>query len=288
MNIGLGAGVLKNESDLTDDLLACPAAFLTFGSYTLLERAGNKDPTYYFDEATQTSYNAIGLKNPGVAVAADIIPAISKRVHKAKKRFRLSLAPTAPGHLHKMLQQTAIMPLRRLVDQYEFNAACPNHNEGKHLHEVLSRDPKALRGLLEETKGFALEARQKALKIAPDTDEEMLRRTIDLCIEFGIGSIVSGNTHKVGTPFIGGKPMISVPFCGQGGTALLESSIKQMKLLAKIRKERKAPIKLVACGGISTGEHVRRYEDAGADEGQVATAFIQYKAKIFQDILIAA
>ncbi len=286
MDIGIGAGVLKHEAHLTQDLLDCPASFLTFGSYTLLERAGNGDPTYYFDEATQTSYNAIGLKNPGAAAAAEMIPVLSQRIHDAGKRFQLSLAPTKPGELRQMLNIVTLMPLRALVDKYKFNAACPNHRDGEKLHDVLARDPVALRELLEETVGAALRPSQKALKIAPETDEETLRQIVDLCVEFGIGHIVSGNTRKVATPVIHGKKMISVDFCGQAGAAILEAGIAQMKLLAKICEERKATLKLTACGGGSRGEHMRRYEDAGADELQVVTAFIEYKAKIFQDMLI--
>ena len=283
--IGLGAGVVKGPSHLTADLLACPASFVVWGSNTEFEREGNPDPTYYYDEETGASYNAIGLKNSGSEKVPSMFKEMARLAEEADKKLRISLAPTGPGSLRKSLMRTVITPLRTALE-YELNAACPNHREGDHLHEVLACDPQALRELLEETHGFQLMSSQTALKIAPDTDEDMLRRTIDLCIEFDIGGLVSSNTRKVPAPVVDGKPMISVDFCGQAGAPLLEDGLKQMATLAKIRKERGAKLKLTACGGISEGVHAKRYEEAGADEAQVVTGFLQFGGRVFEDIYI--
>lgn len=283
--IGLGAGVVKGTTHLTDELLSCPATFFLWGSSTLLHREGNKEPTYYYDEETGASYNAIGLKNFGADAASNMAEEVWTKAEKADKKVRMSLAPTGPGTLRATLIRTAITPLRTMFE-YEFNAACPNHREGDHLHEILACDRHALRELLEETRGFGLTPSQTALKIAPDTSEDMLRQTLDLCLEFGIGKIVSSNTRKVQTPVVNGKPMISVDFCGQAGTPLLETGLKQMALLAKIREEKKAKILLTACGGISQGVHARRYQEAGADEAQVVTAYLKFGGRVFEDIYV--
>jgi dihydroorotate dehydrogenase len=284
--IGLGAGVYKKPEQLSNDFLACAAESATMGSDTLLARKGNPDPTYYFDEKTGNSYNAVGLRGEGTKITAQWLPDVKGRLYGANKRLRQSLAPTKPGDMREMLNQLAIMPFRTLVDQYEFNAACPNHRDGEKLHDVLVCDPIALRELLEETKGFGLKREQRALKIAPDTEEDMLRRIFDLCEEFDIGAIVSSNTRRVSTPVVDGKAMISVAFCGQAGTALLEPGIAQMKLLAKIREEYRSKMRLIGCGGISQGGHARRYEEAGADELQIVTGYLQYGPRVFEEILV--
>jgi dihydroorotate dehydrogenase len=188
--------------------------------------------------------------------------------------------------MKKMLEQTAFNPLRTTVDQYEFNAACPNHRDGERLHPVLVCDPAALRELLEETKEFGLSRQQRSLKIAPETGEDMLRRVFDLCEEFEIGAIVSSNTRRVPTPVVDGKPVISVEFCGEAGKALLEPGITQMKALAKLREERRSSMKLIGCGGIATGEDARRYEEAGADELQIVTGYLKYGPRVFEEVLM--
>lgn len=283
MDIGLGAGIVKEPAHLTDDLLACPASFVVWGSITALHREGNPEPNYYQDDETGASYNAIGLKNPGAAAAASMVKEMSAKAEEVGKKLRASFAPTGPGSLRAALTHLAIMPYRTLIDRSEFNAACPNHREGEKLHDVLACDPVALRELLEETRGFYLEPGQKALKIAPDTSEDMLRRTVDLCQEFEIGSIVSGNTRKMRTPVVDDTPTISVEYCGLGGAPLLAANLKQIELLARIREERGAKLILTACGGASTGEHARQYQDAGADELEIVTGYLRFGGRVFQD-----
>ena len=179
------------------------------------------------------------------------------------------------------LGDSNIKMIRQYIDEVEVNAACPNHRGGKGLHPVLAHDPKALEELMAETENFQL---QKAIKIAPSMKESSLNSVMELCTQFRFSTIVSGNT-LLGNSTIDGEQRLSVDKGGQAGTILLDIGVSQIKHLAPLCREQH--IKLIACGGVLSAEAFIEYDNVGADEVQIATGFMQYGPKIFQDIYTA-
>lgn len=281
--IGLAAGMIKTLTQMEQSRsLLDLASHITFGSFTLELREGNKEPTYYFDDKTQNSINAVGLTNQGLeSFLIYDLPHLIEIFHKKGVSIRISLAPLGPGDLTKMCTMLNQSPLRQYIDEVEVNAACPNHRGSKGLHAVLAHDTKALKELMAETEHLEL---QRAIKLAPEMKESSLSSVVELCTQFGFSTIVSGNT-LLGSSTIDGKQRLSVDKGGQAGAILLDIGVGQINYLAPLCKE--GHIKLIACGGVLSTRAFIEYDNVGADEVQIATGFMQYGPKIFQDILTA-
>lgn len=282
-SVGIAAGMIKSAEHIQPELAGF-VRFITFGSFTLDKREGNKEPVYYFDDATNTSINAIGLKNEGLAhFLAHELPKIIEIAKQTGFKICISLAPLQHGDLKKMFAMANRSEYLKDVHRIEINAACPNHREGQDLQPVLAYDPVAIRLLLEETKGSAI---PKALKIAPDTTEETLRAIVELCIKYGIDYIVSGNTRRQSSLF-NGQQKLSVTHGGAAGAPLLESGVAQVAQLKLIIREFPVILRpaIIGCGGIMNASALRAYKDAGAIEAQVATLYYQYGVRGVQDLL---
>lgn len=282
IRIGLAAGFLKEPSHLTDSLLRSAASFLTFGG-TEQARPGNPEPRTYAFPTMDRYVNAVNLENPGSTTMASYLPEVAARMQKAEKGLRINLTPTGSGSITRSLARLNLMPLRTWVELYEINVACPNHKDAGTLHDVLAHDPAAIRTVLDETVEFV---GPFALKLAPDTDAETLRAIVDLCAEYRMKQITSGNTRRIETPIVDGRPVLhpSISHCGESGAPLVESNLRQVETLCTIIHKGGHQIRVSACGGILSGEVLRRYEDAGAKEGQIAAGYAMFKESIFSSV----
>ena len=163
-HIGIAAGLIKRAGHV-DEGLPSLVSHVTFGSFTLEPRDGNKEPVYWFDEATGMSLNAVELKNQGIEdFLWNDLPML-EHLPRAGCEVRISLAPLKSGDLAEMIRVLFRYQLTNpVVSEIEVNAACPNHkDESGRLHDVLAHDPNALNELMSE----AMEYRgPKAIKIA--------------------------------------------------------------------------------------------------------------------------
>lgn len=287
--IGIAAGMIKTASQFKrhntpHTHLPDLASHVTFGSFTVAAREGNKEPVFWYDPETKTSINAVNLANFGLQSFVTLdVPELLPLFEGEDCKFRISLAPLKSGDLKAM---TALMngtDWRSLLHEVEFNTACPNHLGEEGLHPVLAHDPQAVEALLMEARALA---HRSAIKIAPDMTDETLEEIIMLCIKYGVKTIVSANTRRHSST-IESAQRLSVPQGGLAGLPLLESGVKQVRTLRRIMEEQHIKgIKIVASGGILTAEASAAYGDAGAEEGQVATLFNQYGARGLQDLLV--
>lgn len=280
--IGLAAGMIKSYRQLEGSIgLIDMASHITFGSFTLSEHEGNPEPTYWFNNETNSSINAVGLDNKGLlAFLIDDLQQIANVCEDSITKIRISLAPLAYGDLTKMVTVLNLLPerLKNAIFEIEINAACPNHKMVDQRHETLSHDPDALNNLMLEAKPLDM---RKAIKISPNMERSHLNRLIQCCLVYGFSTIVSGNTLPR-SAFINGEQRLSVERGGQGGAILFEPGVHQVKYLAPHCKANN--IYLIGCGGILSHEHYRAYCEAGADEAQLATGFAEYGPNIFRDL----
>jgi dihydroorotate dehydrogenase len=268
-DVGIAAGMLKNESDFDKKAMASVAS-LAVGSFTLLQRGGNKEPTSFWDEESQTGFNAIGLRNQSLAVfLAEEAPLLRKLFNETRTQVDVSLAPTEKDELREMCrilkQNQHALPVRFA----EVNAACPNHRKGENLQPVLAYDPEAVDELLMELKDCPYAV---SLKIAPDTPAGILFEIVKLCIKYDVKEIVSGNTR--GSEAIWkDKPVLSVPRGGKSGKPLFEDAVEQVAILKTIIDEQHSDIKVRGIGGIFTTEDIAIMRNVGADSVSVASLF---------------
>ncbi len=279
----IAAGMIKEATHIEPGLSDL-VQMIMFGSFTLEAREGNKEPVFWYDDRTNTSINAVGLKNKGLRHFLDIeLPKIALPLQGTECKIGVSLAPLKSGDTGKMLEMIKMCQHKHLIDRVEINAACPNHRDGKQLHPVLAHDPVAIRQLLEELHPDDL---LHTLKIAPDTSEEVLGEIVSLCSDFDISAIVSGNTRR-SSSMIDGEQRLSVDQGGLAGLQLLESAVAQVKTLRRLvdLTEYRKPA-IIGCGGIMSAPALSEYQKAGADEVQIATLFYQFGVDAIQDLLL--
>ena len=282
----LAAGYVKTATDLKSDfgqkLLRSAATGICVGSITLNEKDGNPEPHYGYDAETGTSYNSVGLKNPGWAkFFPNELGKIMNIMTVANKELILSLAPMNAGDLHAMVSSLSLMPYRSWPCRLQINGGCPNVSG----HGIIAHDPRAIRALFEEIKDFT-DYFEIEFKTAPELGSSVLRQTVDLCAGYGIGRILSANTVKVNTPDDQkGKPYTGSPTCGMAGRPLLALNVKQLCAFRESIGEKKAPVKLIAGGGISAGEHLDICVSAGVvEEAELMTVALEMGPRIFGDI----
>lgn len=286
--LGIAAGMIKQLSHVPKGLEQL-VDHITFGSFTLKPRDGNKEPVYWFDEERQASINAVGLKNQGLPAFLDEMvthEAQFRELIDAGCKIRLSLAPLVAGELIEMVKILYAYKeiVSWLIHEVESNAACPNHrSDGGKLHDVLAHDPIALKALMKEG---SLYTGRKAIKIAPYMNPESLFKCVVNATMFGFDTIVSGNTLKQSS-IIGGVQRLSVDQGGMAGTPLLKSGVEQVSYLKALTNrivETQRP-NITGCGGIMNAPSARKYLDAGADTGQVATYYMQYGVNGVRDLV---
>lgn len=282
--IGIGAGLIKSRHQDPYKIYGL-LDHVTFGSYTKDPRQGNKEPTYWFDEANRTSINAVGLTNPGIKhfVSYELRALISAR-HDCK--LRVSLAPLQPGDIETIFADHADIFRHGYIDEFEINAACPNHRDASgSLHPVLCCDSDALDALMAEAGGYT---GRKAIKIAPDMTVEALREVVKLARKHGFSSIVSGNTRKSSST-IDGTKRLSVDQGGMAGAVLLDAGLAQVRTLRQIITEHTRSsdphLRLIGCGGVMSAHDLAAYLTAGADVVQCVTYFAEYGEKGIQDLM---
>lgn len=290
--IGIAAGLIKSIGHVPNGLAGL-VDHITFGSFTLPPREGNKEPTYYFNPETRASYNAVGLKN--VSLLTFIVDELIGKRHAFLElktqgcKTRISLAPLKTGDLKEMVRILLEYwhQISDLIDEIEVNAACPNHRDEKdgRLHDVLAKDPVALESLMREGADCPC---TKAIKIAPNTAPECLKRIVELSIAHGYTTIVSGNTMLSDTPTDeNGRARISVPKCGMAGAPLLTGAVEQVSTLRQTidgLPPGARPI-IVACGGVMSADGALEHRTAGAHTVQVATYFAEYGARGICDLV---
>lgn len=278
--VGLAAGMIKTRN--IPKTLIGYVKHITFGSFTLEPRQGNPEPTYWFDDKTGNSINAVGLKNQSLQVFLDEeLPAICELLEGTGTDIRISIAPTKTGDAAQMSEMVSKSDCLKYISFMEVNAACPNHRtDGGRLHDVLAHDPKAVEILMQETVGFQ---QQRAIKIAPRMSLDVLSEYPDLAYVQGFEQIVSANT-LLGSSVINGTQQLSVDRGGQAGAILRPGCIQQIRALATGCS--RYGISLIACGGIDSAETVKANLKAGADTCQVATGYMQFGPKIFESIAL--
>lgn len=282
--IGIAAGIIKHARHV-DARLPALVNHITFGSYTPQKHEGNRQPTYFFNPETESSINAVGLSNEGIA--AFMHYELPELIHLGTSgcTIRVSLAPREQGELREMLDFMRSERLTPYIQEIEVNAACPNHrNDAGKLHDVLACDPVALENLMSEV-GKKPPAKM-AIKIAPDMKEGQLSHVVELAQKFNFTSIVSGNARR-GSSVIGGVQRLSVESGGIGGSLLFKDSLEQVRILRRLLDASLSGknIRLIGCGGIMNGMNIRSYLNAGADLIQIATYFMQYETAGVRDLL---
>jgi dihydroorotate dehydrogenase len=245
--IGLAAGFDKDCTRM-DALGALGFGFVVGGTVTRAPRRGNPAPRIARDSARRAIVNAMGLPNPGAAAAAR---SLARRARTAP-RF-VSIADESVEDAAATLEV-----LEPLADGFEINASSPNagwEHAADHVGALVrSLRPRTAKPLL--------------VKVPPFTNGSERARTfgiVEAARDAGASGFVCGNTLPVEDPRMS---------TGRGGLSGGPLTVLTPRIVGDVRAAVGNELAVVGCGGIFTGDDVRRNLEAGATAVQVYTGLI--------------
>jgi dihydroorotate dehydrogenase len=246
------------------------------GSYTRHPRLGNRGPVVWRDDATRSTQNRVGLRNPGAAAAAAFLAA---RRSKLPAVWGVSLAASPgmddPDDSAIQLREAATCFGRAFASPgsgptwYTLNLSCPNTEDDPGGLQTAS-----LARRLASTVADVVSA-PLWVKVGPDLSTTQYDVLVDALSEAGARAVVATNTLARPAP-------TGSMTAGLGGAALRPYALAAVARLAESIDRRGATLDVVGSGGILEGAHLRAFVDAGAKAAMV------YSALVFRGPLAAA
>ena len=137
------------------------------------------------------------------------------------------------------------------ADGFELNVSCP-HSEK--YGQVIGQDRKLVREII---KSVASLGKPVFVKISPNLD---IKETVKCAIKSGVSGITAINTKGPELYLHEERPVLTNKVGGVSGKAILELGLKCVREARSV-----TGLPIIACGGISIAEDVKRYRAAGAD-----------------------
>ena len=241
-----------------------------FGSFTRHPRLGNPGTVFWRNEATRSTQNFSGLRNPGARAAAIFL---GERGSQLPKEFGINIA-VSPA-VEDLSEQT-----RHVVESVAFfldagvhptwftlNLSCPN-TEDDPLGHQLDVETKQLCG------AFIDSLREQQLdiplwvKIGPGLASEQYRKLMRIFHEVGVRAVIATNTLAQPTPDD------SAVQAGVGGGDLFPVALDAVRQLLAEKQRNDYAVDVIACGGIMNGAALREYDRLGVKAGQYWSALV--------------
>ncbi len=205
-------------------------------------REGYKEPIIA-QYAPFSFINAVGLTNSGAEEFA-------KRISKIRLPDDKFLLVSIFGGNEEEFVNVA-EKLCNYANGFELNVSCPHSSK---YGQTIGQDNELVKRIVKE---IAHLGKPVFVKVSPNLD---VNETVKFAVEGGASGITAINTRGP-VPYLHDKyPVLSNKVGGISGKVILELGLGCVE---KIRGMTNLPI--IACGGISTAEDVRRYGKAGAD-----------------------
>jgi dihydroorotate dehydrogenase len=245
--IGLAAGFDKSCRHL-DALGRLGFGWVVGGTVTRRPRRGNPKPRIVRDRSRRAIVNSMGLPNPGAEAAAAALA--------GSRRTSPRLVSVADEQLDDAVGCVELLAPH--VDGIELNASSPNapwRHDPEHLTRVLT----AFRGRT---------GRPVLVKLPPFRSDDERREVLALArsaVDAGAGALVCSNTVPVEEPRLA---------AGRGGLSGAPLASLTPAIVREVAAATGRAVPIVACGGISTPDHVAACLDAGATSVQLYTGLV--------------
>jgi dihydroorotate dehydrogenase len=238
------------------------------GSFTRLPRPGNAGRVIWRDDATRSTQNRVGLRNPGAAAAADFLRAQGARLPDT---FGVSLA-VSPGiadveESARQVREAATCFARAFAGAsrgpawYTLNLSCPNTGDDPSGHQTDTLARRLCAALVESVDAPAW------VKVGPALPGDRYTLLAEAFADTGIAAVVATNTLGRPTPD-------GVTTAGLGGAALRPLALDAVAHLGAAIRRRGVPLDVIASGGILTGADLVAFRRAGASAAMVYSALI--------------
>lgn len=284
--IGNAAGTAK-RLDQVELLAKTAVTAITVGSGGENKRDGNSGVMYGFNGVTRASANAFGIPDAngaeGWKVELPKMVAVAKQHHK---QLRFSAAAFHGPHEYGRM---AALAFDCGVDVVVLNVGCPNIRAigGK---SIPSYNPGELDEILEVV-GKYVGSGEIELKLSPVDDAlipELAKVIIKHKIVTGIEAVNTLPNQKLIMP----DGSSALDYTGEDGKkydvgGLAGSPLKEhgLRVVRGFRREFGEGFGIIGIGGIFSSQDIEDYFTEGADGFQVATAYLEYGPKIFEELL---
>jgi len=265
--VGLAAGLDKNGV-YVEPLAALGFGFVEVGTVTPRPQAGNLRPRLFRLPQAGALINRLGFNNDGVH-------ALVARVRDARPAALLGIN----------LGKNADTPLERSIDDYAqgLNAVYPYARYVTvNISSPNTRDLRTLQGGTELDALLAVVARERArladqygrrvpiaVKIAPDLNDQDLRRIADALVAHGMDAVIATNTT------VAREPVARLPngqqAGGLSGRPLFARSTQVVRTLAQ---HLQGALPIIGVGGIFCGADAVEKLRAGASLVQLYTGLV--------------
>lgn len=198
--------------------------------------------------------NAVGLTNPGAQHSAELMA----RLEIPKDRFLM--ISIFGGNVEEYVEVAKIMAPH--ASGLELNLSCP-HAEGYGM--AMGQDPELVKEIVAAVK--AVVNIPVVPKLTPNVPN--IGEIAAAAVEGGADALCAINTVGPGSYVTHGEPVLSNDLGGMSGKGVLPIALKCVR---EISEAVTCPI--IACGGISSADNVRAFQQAGATIYGVGSALV--------------
>ena len=236
------------------------------GTITAKPQPGNDRPRLFRLTADHAVVNRMGFNNGGAVKAAGEVGRARHIRHRPVIGVNIgkSRVVDVDDAIDDYLISTRL--LAPLADYLAVNVSSPNTPGLRGLQEIDKLAP-----LLTAVRDAA--GRTPVLvKIAPDLDDDAIRRVTELVVELGLAGIIATNTTLSRAGLASSKR--DVETAGAGGLSGAPLAARSLEVLHIIRKAAPAELCVISVGGVFTASDVHERLEAGATLVQGYTGFL--------------
>jgi dihydroorotate dehydrogenase len=266
--IGLAAGLDKG-AELLPLWKALGFGFVEIGTVTPRPQPGNPKPRIFRFPEENLILNRMGFNSEGVDIVARRLKARPKGLIVGGNLGKNKDTPEENALQDYAAAFRAVAPL---VDYVALNISSPNTPGLRRLQAPEALKP-LLEGILALRKEMGLERQPLLVKLAPDLDPAELDATVDVVVRSGVSGLIATNTTLDRT-IVSEMNRAKVEALGLGGLSGRGLKIKAREIHRQVLKRLPPTLKLMACGGIGSGEDAAVALQDGAALVQIYSSLI--------------
>jgi len=266
--IGLAAGLDKG-AELLPLWKALGFGFVEIGTVTPRPQPGNPKPRLFRVPEEALILNRMGFNSEGVEVVARRLKHRPKGLIVGGNIGKNKETPEENALGDYVEAYHAVAPL---VDYVALNISSPNTPGLRRLQAPEALKP-LLEGMLQLRREMGLEAQPLLVKLAPDLEPVELDAILEVVVRSGVSGVIATNTTLDRT-IVSEMNRDRVEALGNGGLSGRGLKIKAREVHRQVLKRLPPRVKLMACGGIGSGEDAAVALQDGAALVQIYSSLI--------------
>jgi len=281
--LGVAAG-LDKDGEVIEFWDAVGFSHVEVGTVTPLPQPGNPKPRLFRLVKDEGIINRMGFNNKGAEK-------LKKKIREAKKRIRkdfiigVNIGKNKDTPLEKAFEDYAICleTLYEEADYFTINISSPNTEGLRTLQEEENLNTLLFEIIMkrnEIVKDKKLPEKNIFLKIAPDLNEEEIKKIYETAVNYGLNGIIATNTTITRDNL---KTVIDETG-GLSGKPIKTLSDSVLKTLSTLNQDRKDFV-LIGAGGVFSKSDYKDKMISGSDLVQVYTGIIYEGFGITRKIL---